>query len=71
MGAYVMYASPEGLVMAAGSDIRVATEGIISPTQWQSLYYLQLFVDFLGRKICWLFNTGSGFGGFMFDLEER
>ena len=68
MGAYVMYASPEGLVMAAGSDIRVITEGIISPTQWQSLYYPSTIRGFLweGRYVGF-YNTGSGFGGFMFD----
>jgi len=68
MGPYVIYASPDGLVAAAGTDVQVVTEGIISPTQWQSTYYPATIRGFLweGRYLGF-YNTGSSYGGFMFD----
>jgi len=68
MGPYVMYASPDGLVMAAGTDVRVATEGILSPQQWQADYYPSTIRGFLweGRYVGF-YETGSGYGGFIFD----
>jgi hypothetical protein len=54
--------------MAAGTDVRVATEGIISPQQWQADYYPSTIRGFLweGRYVGF-YSTGSGYGGFIFD----
>lgn len=37
MGAYSLYASPDGLVAAGGSDPRVVTAGIFSKRQWMAM----------------------------------
>lgn len=37
MGEYALYASPDGLVAAAGRDARVATREVLSRDQWQAL----------------------------------
>ena len=68
MGPYVIYAGPDGLVAAAGTDVQVITEGLISPDQWQSTYYPSTINATLwkGRYLAF-YNTGSGFGGFIFD----
>lgn len=68
MGQYVLYAGPDGLVAAAGTDVQVITEGLITPDQWQSEYYPSTINATLwkGRYLAF-YNTGSGFGGFIFD----
>jgi hypothetical protein len=68
MGPYVIYAGPEGLVAAAGTDVQVITEGLITPDQWQSTYYPSTINATLwkGRYLAF-YNTGSGYGGFIFD----
>ncbi len=68
MGEYVMYAGPDGLVAIQGAQVRILTEGLISPDQWQSSYYPTTIDGFLwkGRYVGY-YNTGSGFGGFIFD----
>jgi len=70
MGAFVLYAGPEGLVAAAGTEVRVVTEGIISPDQWQSSYYPSTIKGFLweGRYVGF-YHTGSAYGGFIFDTR--
>jgi len=37
MGEFALYASPDGLVAAAGRDARVATREVLSREQWQAL----------------------------------
>jgi len=68
MGAYVMYAGPDGLVAVQGADVRILTEGLISPTQWQSDYYPATLKGFLwkGRYVGYYY-TGSEYKGFIFD----
>lgn len=70
MGPFVLYAGPEGLVAAAGSEVKVVTEGLISPDQWQSSYYPSTIKGFLwkGRYIGF-YHTGSAYGGFIFDTR--
>ena len=49
MGDLAIYASPDGLVGASGSEITVLTAGLITPKQWQAQFYpLQLRV-FYGK----------------------
>ena len=68
MGPYVIYAGPDGLVAAAGTDVQIITEGLITPDQWQSTYYPSTINATLwkGRYLAF-YNTGSGYGGFIFD----
>ena len=68
MGPYVLYAGGDGLVAAAGTDVNVVTEGIISPEQWRADYYPSSLRGFLweGRYVG-LYTSGSNYGGFIFD----
>ena len=68
MGSYVLYASPDGLVAAAGAEARNVTEEIITPSQWQANYYPSTLTGFKwqGRYVGF-YSTGSGYGGFIFD----
>ena len=68
MGPYVIYAGADGLVAAAGSDVNVITEGLISPEQWRADYYPSSLRGFLweGRYVG-LYTSGSNYGGFIFD----
>ena len=68
MGDSVLYAGPDGLVMIQGTNATVATEALITPTQWQANYYPSTIRGFLweGRYVGF-FSTGSGYGGFIFD----
>ena len=68
MGPFVIYAGPDGLVAAAGTDVQVITEGLITPEQWQSQYYPTTINATLWQgRYLGFYNTGSGFGGFIFD----
>jgi len=71
MGPFVVYAGPDGLVAAAGTDVRILTESILSPSQWQASYYPATMTGFLweGRYVGF-YDTGSGYGGFIFDPRE-
>ena len=68
MGPYVIYAGPDGLIAAQGTDIQILTESQITPTQWQDSYYPSTITGFLweGRYVGF-YSTGSGFGGFIYD----
>tara|TARA_Y100000361_G_scaffold114854_1_gene105441 strand:+ start:3646 stop:5703 length:2058 start_codon:yes stop_codon:yes gene_type:complete len=68
MGPYVVYAGGDGLVAAAGTDVSVLTEGLISPEQWRADYYPSSLRGFLweGRYVG-LYTSGSNYGGFIFD----
>ena len=68
MGQYVIYAGAEGLVAAAGADVQIITEGLITPDQWQAQYYPTTINATLWKgRYLGFYNTGSGFGGFIFD----
>jgi len=71
MGESVYYAGPNGLMVAAGAQAQNLTEGIITPEQWQSNYYPSTITGFYwqGRYVGF-YNTGSGYGGFIFDPRQ-
>ena len=71
MGEYIVYSSPDGLMAVTGASARNLTEGLITPTQWQDDYYPNSIEGFYwqGRYVGF-FNTGSGFGGFIFDPRD-
>lgn len=70
MGPYVLYAGADGLVAAAGADVQVVTESIISPAQWRADYYPSALRGFMweGRYVG-LYTSGSNYGGFIFDAR--
>jgi len=75
MGPYVLYAGADGLVASSGTDVRVVTEGLISPSQWRADYYPTLLRGFLweGRYIgLWTDTapTPDVAGGFIFDARS-
>ena len=68
MGNMVMYAGADGLVAAAGTDVQVITEGVISPQQWRTDYYPTVLKGFRWEgKYVGLYTSGSNYGGFIFD----
>tara|TARA_R100001591_G_scaffold26358_4_gene36371 strand:- start:991 stop:2991 length:2001 start_codon:yes stop_codon:yes gene_type:complete len=71
MGQFVIYASPDGLIAAAGTTVRNLTEQIITPTQWQANYYPATITGFMWEeRYVGFFDRGSGsprYGGFIFD----
>ena len=68
MGDMVMYAGADGLIAAAGTDVQVITEGIISPQQWRTDYYPTALKGFRWEgKYVGLYTSGSNYGGFIFD----
>jgi len=84
MGEYVLYASPEGLVAAAGGDARVATAQVFSKDQWQALQPETIHAyRHDGRYLafyaggCFIFTPGEGVeffdvsaGGGYYDIAD-
>jgi len=72
MGPYVMWAGADGLIMAAGTEVSVATEGLITPKQWLANYYPTAIKGYLwqGRYVG-LYTSGSNKGGFIFDPRAQ
>ena len=67
MGEYVIYASPDGLVMARDNGLSVVTEAIISRDQWQDLNPSSM-VGFLWEGYyLGFYASGSESKGFIFD----
>lgn len=72
MGAFTVYAGADGLIAAQGTDVRNMTQEIITPSQWQSNYYPSTITGFLWEeRYVGFYNTGSGYGGFIFDPTEN
>ena len=68
MGDYVLYASPDGLVAASGSDNQVVTEGLISVKQWNEDFKPLQIKAFKHENTYVAFYTdGSNYGGWVFD----
>tara|TARA_B100000212_G_scaffold289972_1_gene231338 strand:+ start:43 stop:2028 length:1986 start_codon:yes stop_codon:yes gene_type:complete len=72
MGEAVVFAGPDGLMAAAGVQVQNLTQGLITAEQWQANYYPSTITGFYwqGRYVGF-FNTGSGFGGFIFDFRDE
>lgn len=67
MGEYVLYASPDGLVMATDSGLRLATEEILSRDQWQALVPSTIVGFQYEGHYLGFYNDGSESKGFIFD----
>ena len=67
MGSYSLYASPDGLVAAGGSEPRVITAGIVSKNQWMALNPSSMRAfEYNGRYVAqhdgggFIFNPATG-----------
>lgn len=71
MGETIMFAGPDGLIAASGVQVINATEQLLTPAQWQADFYPSTITGFnwQGRYVGF-YNTGSGFGGFIFDPRQ-
>lgn len=67
MGDFVMYASPDGLVMATDSGLRLATESILTREQWQDLVPSSIVGFHYEGHYLGFYNDGSESKGFIFD----
>lgn len=67
MGSVVMYASPDGLVLASETGLKLITESILTRDQWQALDPSTIRAyQFEGQYIAF-YNDGSEQKGFVFD----
>tara|TARA_Y100000114_G_scaffold154172_1_gene175654 strand:+ start:604 stop:2598 length:1995 start_codon:yes stop_codon:yes gene_type:complete len=71
MGDVIIFAGPDGLMGGAGAAVQNLTESLITPKQWQANYYPSTIKGFYwqGRYVGF-YETGSGFGGFIFDARQ-
>ena len=67
MGEYVMYASPDGLVMGGEQGLQVATRDILTRDQWQEIVPSSLVGFFWEGHYIGFYNDGSESKGFIFD----
>lgn len=68
MGSAVMYASPDGLVMATeNGGLRVITESLLTRDQWQALVPSSIIGFQWEGHYIGFYNTGSEQKGFIFD----
>jgi hypothetical protein len=70
MGDYVIYASPDGLVAAAGPDVKVISDAVMTRDQWQALNPASIRAYLYEGRYFGFYDTGSAQGGFMFDPAD-
>ena len=67
MGSSVMYASPDGLVMATDNGLRLVTEDLLTRDQWQELVPSSIVGFMWEGHYIGFYDTGSIQKGFIFD----
>ena len=67
MGSFVLYASPDGLVMATENGLDLITESILSRDQWQALVPTTINAFQYEGQYIGFYDDGSEQKGFMFD----
>lgn len=67
MGEFVMYASPDGLVMASDSGLKLITEQALTREQWQALVPSSLVSFHWEGHYIGFYSTASANKGFIFD----
>lgn len=67
MGEYVLYASPDGLVMAEDNGLSVVTEGLLSRDQWQALVPSTIIGFSWEGYYLGFYNDGTESKGFILD----
>lgn len=69
MAGGVLYASPDGLVLADGAGIRVVTADIISVDEWRSYEPASIHAYQLDGRYFAFFDNGARRGGLVFDFS--
>ena len=68
MGEFVLYAAPDGLVAVAGNQGRIASQGLISPSQWASDFKSSTIKAFrYENKYVAFYEDGGAFKGWVYD----
>lgn len=67
MGEYVLYASPDGLVMAEDNGLSIVTEGLLSRDQWQAFVPSTLIGFAWEGYYLGFYNDGTESKGFILD----
>ncbi|MBV30318.1 MAG: hypothetical protein CL504_06770 [Actinobacteria bacterium] len=67
MGAYAIYASPDGLVRATEQGLDLITEPILTRDQWQALVPSSIKAFYYEGQYLAFYNDGSESKGFIFD----
>ena len=68
MGAYAIYASPNGLVMASGGNAQLITEGIITGREWANYTPSSIHAyEYRGLYIFFWYTDSTHKGGFIFN----
>jgi hypothetical protein len=67
MGQYVMYASPDGLVMGSDGGLQLVTEDILTRDQWQAFSPSSIIGFYWEGHYIGFYSNGSENKGFIFD----
>ena len=68
MGAYAIYASPNGLVMASGGNAQLITDGIITGREWANYTPSSIHAyEYRGLYIFFWYTDSTHKGGFIFN----
>ena len=68
MGAYAIYASPNGLVMASGGNAQLITEGIITGREWANYTPSSIHAyEYRGLYVFFWYTDSNNKGGFIFN----
>lgn len=70
MGKYVMYASPDGLIAAAGTTATLATDRVLSRTQWQAMKPETMHGYMHEGRYIGFYTVDAVQKGFIFDLDQ-
>lgn len=67
MGQYVMYASPDGLVMGSDGGLQLVTQDILTRDQWQEFLPSSIIGFYWEGHYIGFYSNGSENKGFIFD----
>mgnify|MGYP006425130281 CR=1 FL=1 len=67
MGGFVIYASPEGLVLTDGSSVQLVTEPLFGQSDWQKFKPESIDGYFWDGKYVGFYDNGTRKGGFVFN----
>lgn len=71
MGEVAMYASPDGIVAAGESGVRVITNGVFSREQWQALKPDSIHAYKYEGRYVFFYDTGSVQGGYILNTRTE
>lgn len=67
MGEYALYASPDGLVSASGSQVQLYSDALMSREQWQALNPSSIVAFHYDGRYFGFYDNGTEKAGFIFD----